>query len=103
MRMAKPEPITEDLANKLLDYAIACDWGQSGQWVFLEVFLDYQEKPGNAARRESQPGAGRGGKLVGLCKVQFRLEAEPGNESYALATRIEIPFQKAYSLSQWLD
>jgi nucleoside-diphosphate-sugar epimerase len=27
----KPAPITEELANKLLDYAIACDWGQSGQ------------------------------------------------------------------------
>jgi len=27
----KPAPITEDLANKLVDYAIACDWGQSGQ------------------------------------------------------------------------
>jgi len=27
----KPTPITEELANKLLDYAIACDWGQSGQ------------------------------------------------------------------------
>ncbi len=27
----QPAPITEDLANKLVDYAIACDWGQSGQ------------------------------------------------------------------------
>jgi hypothetical protein len=27
----KPAPITEELANKLIDYAIACDWGQSGQ------------------------------------------------------------------------